>query len=160
LERYFDSGNPTLLERSGIPQLADLIWDIANAPEINEEVGRRFWDIDTRFHRAIVALGRNPRLSESWDLLHVNIVIRRAGLRARMTRERFTISAREHLTIVEAMQTGAAECARDLLSKHLLRVCDQTIRFMMSPDERDLSLPRRHEFGTQTAINARAEDLE
>lgn len=160
LERYFDAANPALLERYGISQLADEIWDIANSPEINEDVGRRFWDIDMRFHRAIVSLGRNPRLLESWDLLHVNIVISRAGLRARMTRERFTVSAREHLTIVEAMKTGAAEYARDLLRKHLLRVCDQTIRFMMSPDERDLSVPRRRELGTQTAVIERTEDLE
>lgn len=160
LERHFELGNPTPLERTGLPQLAGAIWDIANSPEINEDVGRRFWDADMRFHRAIVALGRNPRLLESWDLLHINIVISRAGLRARMTRERFTTSAREHLMIVEAMQADAAECASNVLRKHLLRVCDQTIRFMMSPDERDISMPQRRALVARTAVIEHVEDLE
>jgi DNA-binding GntR family transcriptional regulator len=137
VRRYFARPERELPEQ--IPRLARDTRDLAHSEAITTDVAHAFWERDTSFHRALMTLARNRRLVEWWDRLHVNIYITRAGLRARMTRDRFEISAREHLEIVEAMQADDAELALGLLAGHLVRVRDQTVRFMTQLDELDSS---------------------
>jgi DNA-binding GntR family transcriptional regulator len=77
-------------------------------------------EADLRFHRAIVAVSRNPRLialyeSSNLPLLHVTVGRNAAPL------DDFDIAATEHLGIADALEKGKVDLAAQLLEDHLKR---------------------------------------
>jgi DNA-binding GntR family transcriptional regulator len=92
-----------------------------------------FRDNDGSFHRAIVQLAGLPKLLALYDDLHLSIHITRAGMEAPLTQGRLDAAVEEHFAIVDALEDGERERARELLEAHILRVRDQTIVFLSRP---------------------------
>lgn len=92
-----------------------------------------FRDNDSRFHRAIVKLAGLPKLLSLHDDLHLSIHITRAGMEAPLNQGRLDAAVEEHRAVVDALESGERERARELLEGHILRVRDQTIVFLSRP---------------------------
>ncbi|WP_320774769.1 GntR family transcriptional regulator [Streptomyces sp. CRN 30] len=92
-----------------------------------------FRENDSRFHRAMVELGGLPRLLELHDDLHLSIHVTRTGMEAPITAARLNTAVAEHRAVVDALERGDRQAARDLLEAHILRVRDQTIAFLARP---------------------------
>jgi len=92
-----------------------------------------FRDNDSRFHRAIVQLAGLPKLLSLHDDLHLSIHITRAGMEAPLNQGRLDAAVEEHRAVVDALESGERERARELLEAHILRVRDQTIVFLSRP---------------------------
>lgn len=92
-----------------------------------------FRDNDSRFHRAIVQLAGLPKLLSLHDDLHLSIHVTRAGMEAPLNQGRLDAAVEEHRAIVDALEGGERERARELLEGHILRVRDQTIVFLSRP---------------------------
>jgi DNA-binding GntR family transcriptional regulator len=92
-----------------------------------------FRDNDSRFHRSIVALAELPRLVSLYDDLHLSIHVTRAGMEAPITHTRLDTAVDEHRAIIDALEAGDADLARERLESHILRVRDQTIVFLTQP---------------------------
>lgn len=92
-----------------------------------------FRNNDSAFHRTLVRMAGLPKLLAMYDDLHLSIHVTRAGLEAPLTQGRLDAAVDEHMAIVDALEDGERERARELLEAHILRVRDQTIVFLSRP---------------------------
>jgi len=132
LRRFADRPDRTVPPE--IPRLAEEGQDLAGQIGTDPAKFPEFSARDGQFHQAIVALAGSRRLSEWYDQVNLRIIIFRLGWTVPLTEERFRASAREHLSIVEAMLQGDAGEVRRRLEAHLVRVRDQTIDRLIRAD--------------------------
>lgn len=117
-------------------RLRELVDEADDLARLSIEDHTRYIDFrenDGRFHRAMVELGGLPRLLELHDDLHLSIHVTRTGMEAPITASRLNTAVSEHRAVVDALERGDRQAARDLLEAHILRVRDQTIAFLARP---------------------------
>lgn len=117
-------------------RLRELVDEADELARLSIEDHTRYIDFrenDGRFHRAMVELGGLPRLLELHDDLHLSIHVTRTGMEAPITASRLNTAVSEHRAVVDALERGDRQAARDLLEAHILRVRDQTIAFLARP---------------------------
>jgi DNA-binding GntR family transcriptional regulator len=87
---------------------------------------RRFWEVDSQFHQAIVRLSDNAILQEWFAKLHYHIHAARLGLQAPQARP-FEQMLDEHAAIVAALRAREVAAAQAALRRHILRSRDVTL---------------------------------
>lgn len=98
-----------------------------NGPEHTADMDREGWD----FHEAIIAATRNKRMLQTYETLRLPIVALRSS--RPMGAERAMQSLREHLSILDAIETGDGALAQSRMMDHLAGVLEARTRVPRIP---------------------------
>lgn len=109
--------------------LADLKGAIDDMNAALAEDDRAAWALaDERFHRELVRLGRNERVSEIFDRLSDQV--RRAKAMTLYVRPLPVKSNEDHRTVCEAIRNGDAELARETHHRHREQACEVIVELL------------------------------
>ena len=104
-----------VLNGAPVPQFRQLAEDITEAAR--EGNLRTFLDMDRRFHLGLLEVVANRRLVAL--VAQLRDQARMQGLQQLADEGQLTHSGAEHITIVQAIESGDGELAADLMRKHL-----------------------------------------